>query len=168
MADVTVELNNNNIQQYRQQLHEAILKGLEACGLEAERYAKMKCPVDTGRLRNSITHVVSGQSARTHVYTISHRSKYDSMTYRSESGRRRRATRAMKEAETRREQIPATDEKLETMWLGTNVEYAAFIECGGIQNGRHYPPKPFLVPALADHKNKYRIILKTYLTQATP
>ena len=33
---------------------------LEAVGLQAEGYAKMLCPVDTGRLRNSISHAVSG------------------------------------------------------------------------------------------------------------
>ena len=31
---------------------------LEEWGLVGERYAKDKCPVDTGRLRNSITHQV--------------------------------------------------------------------------------------------------------------
>lgn len=31
---------------------------LEKCGLVAEGYAKRLCPVDTGNLRNSITHVV--------------------------------------------------------------------------------------------------------------
>ena len=51
----------------------AIERILESWGLNAERYAKEKCPVDTGRLRNSITH--------------------------------------------------AKDEK--TMYIGTNVEYAA-------------------------------------------
>lgn len=162
-SDIIIHVENNNIEAVKELLHQRKLQALEACGLQAERYAKMKCPVDTGRLRNSITHVVSGQPARTHVYTISHRSKYGPMTYRTESGRRR-ATRAMKEAETRREQIPATDEKLETMWLGTNVEYAAFIECGGIQNGRHYPPRPFIVPALTDHKETYKTIIRAYLT----
>ena len=34
----------------------AIARGLEICGGKAESYAKQLCPVDTGRLRNSITH----------------------------------------------------------------------------------------------------------------
>lgn len=34
----------------------AIQKALEMIGLQAEGYAKLECPVDTGRLRNSITH----------------------------------------------------------------------------------------------------------------
>ena len=33
-----------------------IEKALEKVGLTAERYAKLACPVDTGRLRNSISH----------------------------------------------------------------------------------------------------------------
>ena len=36
----------------------ALLRGLETCGLVAEGYAKKLAPVDTGNLRNSITHEV--------------------------------------------------------------------------------------------------------------
>lgn len=35
-------------------------RALEAVGLTAEGYAKKLCPVDTGRLRNSISHAVRG------------------------------------------------------------------------------------------------------------
>lgn len=38
------------------ELQEAIERGLEECGLVAEGHAKAGAPVDTGRLRNSITH----------------------------------------------------------------------------------------------------------------
>lgn len=34
----------------------ATARALEIMGGKAEGYAKMLCPVDTGRLRNSITH----------------------------------------------------------------------------------------------------------------
>lgn len=37
----------------------AVAAALEAIGLTAEKYAKKDCPVDTGRLRNSISHAVS-------------------------------------------------------------------------------------------------------------
>lgn len=37
-------------------VQKAIDRGLEICGGMAESYAKRLCPVDTGRLRNSITH----------------------------------------------------------------------------------------------------------------
>lgn len=40
------------------EMGEAVLRALERVGTEAEGYAKDLCPVDTGRLRNSITHQV--------------------------------------------------------------------------------------------------------------
>lgn len=36
----------------------AIARALEAIGIQAEGDAKALCPVDTGRLRNSITHTI--------------------------------------------------------------------------------------------------------------
>lgn len=42
--------------------HDQIKKALEECGLTAERYAKEKCPVDTGNLRTSITHQMDGDN----------------------------------------------------------------------------------------------------------
>ena len=46
----------------------AIEKAMIQCGLKLERYAKELCPVDTGRLRNSInfaTHGTQGTGAGT-------------------------------------------------------------------------------------------------------
>ena len=39
----------------------ALLRGLEKIGLKVEDYAKKLCPVDTGNLQNSITHLVDDQ-----------------------------------------------------------------------------------------------------------
>lgn len=44
---------------------EKINKALEICGGMAESYAKADCPVDTGRLRNSITHAQTGDQEET-------------------------------------------------------------------------------------------------------
>ena len=44
-------------------LKKAKKRGLEAIGLTAEGYAKKDTPVDTGRLRNSISHAVEGDAA---------------------------------------------------------------------------------------------------------
>lgn len=41
-----------------QAFHKQVEVGLEAIGMTAEKYAKVNCPVDTGRLRNSISHNV--------------------------------------------------------------------------------------------------------------
>lgn len=83
---------------------------LEAIGLKVEGYAKLICPVDTGRLRNSITHVVK------------------------------------------------TNEK--TVYIGTNVEYAAAVECGTSRQR----PQPYLKPAATQHTDEYKTIAKYYLT----
>lgn len=42
---------------------EAKARALESCGLVAEGYAKKATPVDTGNLRNSISHKVTEDSA---------------------------------------------------------------------------------------------------------
>lgn len=40
------------------EFHDAVLRALERCGEQAEGYAKDLAPVDTGNLRNSISHKV--------------------------------------------------------------------------------------------------------------
>ena len=46
----------SNKKQIERSVEQAIGRALEICGGTAERYAKEICPVDTGRLRNSIAH----------------------------------------------------------------------------------------------------------------
>ena len=48
----------NNTKVIKESVHSAIMTALEEIGLVAEGYAKRLCPVDTGRLRNSITHAI--------------------------------------------------------------------------------------------------------------
>lgn len=130
---MNVEITDNS-KEVSGAIHAALLRGLEKIGLVAEEYAKKLCPVDTGNLRNSITHVVD-------------------------------------------EQEPAAI-------IGTNNEYAAYVELGtGIYaegGGRptpwvyqdakgnwHYTrgnkAQPFLKPAAADHAIQYRKILENEL-----
>ena len=104
--------------------------GLERIGLQAEGYAKGLCPVDTGALRNSISHKV--------------------------------------------------DESERAVYVGSNNQYAAYVELG---TGRYYPggrptpwtyqdakgvwhwthgnpAQPYLAPAVKDHVQTYRNILE--------
>lgn len=53
----------NNTHLVREALAGATNLALEAIGTKAEEYAKEETPVDLGRLRNSMTHVVQGDSA---------------------------------------------------------------------------------------------------------
>ena len=55
-----IEIRQNNIEQVEKAILRAYKTGLEEIGLVAEGYAKRACPVDTGRLRNSVTHLLKG------------------------------------------------------------------------------------------------------------
>ena len=55
----------DNTEEVLSALEAAIKRGNEAIGMTAERHAKKKCHVDTGRLRNSITYALAGE--KTHV-----------------------------------------------------------------------------------------------------
>lgn len=114
------------------ELQRRIEIGLEQCGLVAEGYAQLNCPVDTGNLRNSIEH----------------RTGSDSMT------------------------------------VGTNVNYAAYVEFGtgrySEKGGRMTPwvykdseghwhrtegtrPRPYIKPAIADNIEKYKKLIEQAL-----
>src|SRR5574344_2569895 len=83
---------------------QATERGLEKIGLVAEGYAKKLTPVDTGRLRNSITHEVDGND----------------------------------------------------VYIGSNVEYAPYVELGTARQ----KAQPFLKPAATEHSQTYKGILK--------
>ena len=87
-------------------LSDAVERALTRIGLSAEGYAKKKCPVDTGNLRNSITNeVVQSEKA---------------------------------------------------VYIGTNVEYAAYVELGTTRT----KAKPYLRPAVTEHSTVYKRIIE--------
>lgn len=57
MENVEVHVTADNTAEVLALMRAAIARGLEEMGLVAEGYAKAGCPVDTGNLRDSITHV---------------------------------------------------------------------------------------------------------------
>lgn len=58
MAKVDIKDYSKDVKAAYDQARE---RSLEIIGLTAEKYAKQIVPVDTGRLRNSITHNVDGK-----------------------------------------------------------------------------------------------------------
>lgn len=60
-------------------LKAASIRALERCGSEAEGYAKDLCPVDTGELRNSISHVVDSEEPAAYVGSNSEYAVYVEM-----------------------------------------------------------------------------------------
>lgn len=49
--------------------NDKVPRALEKIGLVAERYAKEYAPVDTGRLRNSITHATAPEEGAVYIGT---------------------------------------------------------------------------------------------------
>jgi HK97 gp10 family phage protein len=100
----------DNTKEVLSALDKAIERGLEAIGLVAEGYAKKETPVDTGRLRNSISH--------------------------------------------------ATDK--EAAYIGTNVEYAPYVELGTSKMSA----QPFLRPAATEHTAEYKKLMEDSMENA--
>ena len=57
----------DNSEKVKEEFEAACLRALERCGMQAEGYAKDLCPVDTGNLRNSITHKVNDAELAAYV-----------------------------------------------------------------------------------------------------
>lgn len=109
----------------------ALLRGLEKVGLVAEGYAKKLCPVDTGNLRNSITHVVDEQKPAVIIGTDSEYGGYVELgtgIYAEGGGGR---------------PTPWVYQDAKGNWHMTHGNKA----------------QPFLKPAAADHAGQYRDIL---------
>lgn len=59
--DYEVKITDNSAEILKE-MEQKTAAALEAIGLTAEAYAKMLTPVNTGRLRNSISHTVKGDA----------------------------------------------------------------------------------------------------------
>lgn len=68
-ASGLVEIREDNARQIADAIDQALARALEEVGLVAEGYAKKACPVDTGRLRNSITHQVRPSEKSVYIGT---------------------------------------------------------------------------------------------------
>ena len=132
----------------------AAKQALTMIGGTVEGHAKEACPVDTGLLRNSITYALGGQTPGTTAYM----STKGGVTGKYEGA------------------APQDDDGQVTVYIGTNVEYAPFVELGHSQEpGRfvpaigkrlkkpHVDAKPFLRPAVENHEQEIgQIIIKCF------
>lgn len=133
----------DNTQEVLSALEKAKIRGLTAIGMTAEGHAKKKITqakaVDTGRLRNSITFAVSGESANISSYSGDH----------GEEGGTYSGT--------------APNDKEKAVYIGTGVKYAAGIETGSHRKagGVH-----FLQDAAANHSDEYKKLMEDSMKNA--
>lgn len=133
IAEVKITDNSDEI---LSRMDTAMEAALEKIGLVAERYAKNLCTVVTGRLRNSITHATAS---------------YPGIgTYQDNAGNEFNDATA-----------DGTPEK-NAVYIGTNVEYAPYVELGTTRS----KAKPYLKPAVVDHAEKYKKIFKDSMENA--
>ena len=57
----------DNSEEIKDNMKNVLLRALEKVGMTAEKYAKRLCPVDTGNLRNSITHRIDPEELAAYI-----------------------------------------------------------------------------------------------------
>lgn len=142
--------------------NEAVQRALEAIGLTAERHAKEQCPVDTGLLRNSITHAVSGQEVKG-----SYRASYGENRYKSGKNAGKRYSASSKNAGSvgfGKYKGTIGTESEASVYIGTNVEYGKYVE---LSDSMHHNTgnAHFLRNAAANHGDEYKRIAEKQLKQ---
>lgn len=111
-------------------LQESSVRALEKCGIVAEGYAKKLAPVDTGNLRNSISHTVDPDEQAAYIGSNSEYAAYVELgTGKYYPGGR---------------QEPWAYQDANGNWHMTNGQRA----------------QPYLKPAVADHARTYRDIIE--------
>lgn len=141
MANVEFSMQSN-ADLIKEQTEEAIITALQSVGVQAQGHATAEITavdaIETGRLKASITFAVSGDSARQHTYT------------------------AENSGETFTDQVEdAGDSKDHTLYIGTNVEYASYVEMGTSK----MPARPFIRPAVENYLSEYQQIFEQELSK---
>ncbi len=127
-----IEITDNS-GKVKEEFEAAVLRALETCGLKAEEYAKKLSPVDTGNLRNSITHLVDPGEPAAYVGSNSEYAAYVELgTGKHYPGGR---------------QEPWVYQDAKGNWHLTNGQRA----------------QPYLKPAVADNVGTYRKIIEDEL-----
>lgn len=155
-ADFKVDSSKEELLALLDQIAEVVLTDW---GQTVERYAKDKVPVDTGRLKNSITWALGGKGAAITEYSGSDtHGNNPSTSKRGIAGKPAPPPHTGHYSGT----APKDTERKRSVYVGTNVKYAQYVELGTKRMG----PRPFLKPAVIDHISEYMDILREYLGAA--
>ena len=152
MEKFSFEIETDNTDKVLGELDEAIDRALEAMGMKVEDYAKAKCPVDTGLLRNSITHALGGKPTAITSYQSEETHATTPATQKAGT-----AGKSVDPVKSGSYSGNAPSEK--AVFIGSNVEYAAYVELG---HGE-FSPQPYLKPAVMDHVDELKNLAKDAL-----
>lgn len=165
---VTFQMQNDHTKEIKEQVADRALVALDAVGMQASSLAKMelqKSPmrVDTGLLRNSITHAVSGKSAAIGNY---HAEKGSNRYTSGKNKGKRISANSMKAGAVGMGfysgTAPAPDDPQKPFVLvGTNVEYALYVHEGT----RNMAPNRFIANALRNNAAELQKIISKVLSQ---
>lgn len=153
MKGISLKLTDNTAEVLKA-LDSQVERALEAVGLQAEGYAKMLCPTDTGLLKNSITHAVAGKSASISSYKSNSTHASTAATQRAgTAGKNVNPVKTGKYSGS----IGTSDEK--AVYVGSNVFYAPYVEYGTSR----MKAQPYIKPAIEEHVDEYKQIFEEYL-----
>lgn len=165
MADgieIEVTLSNDNIEGIKEATAEAILTALDAIGMQAATLARMELQndpsrIDTGLLRNSITHAVSGRPPAIMEYAGSdtHTDQSPSAVRRGIVGEPAPEPRSGTYEGTAPEDPPDSP----AVYIGTNVEYAGYVHEGTDRMA----PNRFLKKAVEQNVSEFEQIFSQVL-----
>lgn len=156
---IDVKITDNS-KEYLNALDDAVERALEACGIQAEGHAKTELShspkrVDTGLLRNSITHAVSGKPAAISQYTGKDVHTADSAS----AVKRGLVGKPASGPHEGSYSGQAPNEKNKAVWIGTNVEYAPYVHDGT----KKMAANRFLKNAVVKNKDEYKAIIEQHL-----
>lgn len=150
MKDSGAIVVHDNSRQVLREFDDSIDAALEKVGLLAEAYAQVELTkpkahgdgsvrpnIETGLLRNSLTHAIDGQAPA-------------KRSYESNDGSKRGSYAGS---------VPKDKQGSRSVYIGTNVYYAPYVEMGTSKTKAY----PFIRPAVEDHFEEYKRILLSSL-----
>ena len=157
---MNVEIIEDNKDKILEALGDAVDRALEAFGEQAENFTKINLEghIDTGLLRNSITHAKGGESAAISVYHAD-----NARGQKVKNGKKLKTYAEGASTAIGYYTGTAPNEK-DTMFVGTNVEYAPYVEYGHrLPSGGTVAGVHFLQRAIMDHKADYKRVMEAQL-----
>lgn len=159
---VEFRMGDDHTDEVQEAVHDAVLVALDAAGLQGATLARMELQntpsrIDTGLLRNSITWAVSGKAPKMTSYRGSdtHTADSPSVVRRGLVGKEAPPPRSGTYSGT----APNDPDDKKAVYVGTNVEYAAYVHEGTDKMA----PNRFLKNALEKNKGELEKIISDVL-----